>query len=102
MGLLNNYGIISSQGGLMLPNWNYGKKITIPANSIDADLTNFPCTVILNSTNFDFSKAKSDGSDIRFTDKLFNHYKFEKIEYSNINQFAKFTVLIPIESGLWI
>ena len=79
--LITNFGTIPSQGGLMLPGWSYGNKITIPANSIDADLTNFPCTVILNSTNFDFSKAKSDGSDIRFTDKNLNFLKHERVEH---------------------
>lgn len=80
--LTTNFGVISSQSGLWLDGWNYGKKVTIPADNIDEDLTNFPMTVYLNETNFDFSKAKSDGSDIRFTDKELNHLKFENKEYT--------------------
>lgn len=82
--ILTNFGSIPSSGGsLWLDGWSYGKKITIPANSIDADLTNFPATVYLNNSNFDFSKAKADGSDIRFTDKNLNQLKFERKEFGN-------------------
>jgi len=50
-----------------LTGWTYRKKITIDETKVDADLTNFPVLVKLTSTNFDFSKARSDGYDIRFT-----------------------------------
>lgn len=65
-----------------LTGWSYGKKIVIPNQQVDANLTNFPVTVYLDSTNFDFSKAKADGSDIRFTDKDYNHLKFERKEHN--------------------
>jgi len=67
-----------------LNGWNNGKKITIPANSIDADLQNIPIPVYLNSSNFDFSQAKTDGSDIRFTDKNLNFLKFERVEHGAV------------------
>ena len=80
--ILTNFGSIPSSGGsLWLEGWSYGKKITIPANSIDADLTDFPATVYLNSSNFDFSKTKQDGSDIRFTDKNLSLLKYERKEH---------------------
>ncbi|MEI6296274.1 MAG: LamG domain-containing protein [bacterium] len=83
--LATNFGIIPSSGGnFMLTGWSYGKKITIPASQIDADLTYFPLTVYLDNTNFDFSKAKTDGSDIRFTDKSLNQLKFERKEHASI------------------
>jgi len=48
--------------------WTYRKPITIDNTGNSNDLTNYQVLVVLNSTNFDFSKANSDGSDIRFID----------------------------------
>ena len=50
-----------------LTGWAERIKITTDQTDIDADLTDFPVLVKLTSTNFDFSKARSDGFDIRFT-----------------------------------
>jgi len=47
--------------------WQHRQKITIDHTKIDSDLSDFPIKVILNNTNFDFSKAQADGADIRFT-----------------------------------
>ena len=49
--------------------WKYYKEITIKENS-GKTLTNYQILVELNSANFDFSKAKSDGSDIRFFNRF--------------------------------
>ncbi|MDD3102419.1 MAG: DUF2341 domain-containing protein, partial [Patescibacteria group bacterium] len=46
--------------------WGYRRKITLTENST-RDLTNYQVRIKLTSSNFDFSKAKSDGTDIRFT-----------------------------------
>jgi len=54
---------LSNAGG---GDWTYYKEITIQENSGEL-LTDFQVLVELNSANFDFSKAKSDGSDIRFS-----------------------------------
>lgn len=98
--ILTNFGSIPSSGGsLWLDGWSYGKKITIPANSIDADLTDFPATVYLNNSNFDFTKAKADGSDIRFTDKNLNHLKFERKQHSS-STMGVYNVQIPTVSDL--
>ena len=49
--------------------WLYRQKITISAASVEATLTNFPLLVrITDSTNTVFSKARSNGQDIVFTD----------------------------------
>ncbi len=45
--------------------WNYSQKIVITENAGES-LTDYPVSVVLNSSNFDFSKAQNDGSDIRF------------------------------------
>ena len=58
--------------------WSYRKEVTIDNTSNSNNLTDYQVKVTLNSTNFDFSKAKSDGADIRFTDDdgttLLNHW----------------------------
>jgi hypothetical protein len=53
--------------------WKYRKKLLIDNTNanlgvVSEQLTDFPILVNLNSGNFDYSKAKADGSDIRFTD----------------------------------
>jgi len=48
-------------------NWQYRKKLTIDNTKIDDTLSNFPTLVKLDYANFDFSKAKAAGEDIRFT-----------------------------------
>ena len=47
-------------------NWQYRREVTI-SNPNANNLTDFQVKITLNSTNFDFSKANADGSDIRFT-----------------------------------
>jgi len=48
-----------------LSGWSYRRPITIHENSGNK-LTDYQVRIVLNSSNFDFSK--SDGSDVRFTD----------------------------------
>lgn len=76
--------------------YTYRKKITISHTDIDADLTNFPLTVLLSSTNFDFSKVLSTGYDIFFTssDETSPLY-FEKEYFDSTNSKARFHVKVP-------
>lgn len=46
--------------------WNCSKEILITENA-GKTLQGYPVAVSLNSSNFNFSEAKSDGSDIRFS-----------------------------------
>ncbi len=59
------------------------------------DLTDYDVAIILNSTNFNFSKAKADSSDIRFIDeygRILNYW----IEYwSASEEFAIVWVKVP-------
>lgn len=48
--------------------WNYSQEILITENA-GKTLQGYPVFVSLNSSNFNFSKAKSDGSDIRFSEE---------------------------------
>ena len=74
--------------------WKYYREITIKENS-GKTLTNYQILVELNSANFDFSKAKSDGSDIRFsTDSQELSYWIE--EWDSNAKKAKIWVKVPL------
>ncbi|WP_445475688.1 DUF2341 domain-containing protein [Methanococcoides methylutens] len=55
--------------------WNYSEEMIIKENS-GKNLINYQVQVLLDPSNFDFSKAKPDGSDIRFSvnDKQLFHW----------------------------
>ncbi len=79
-----------------LNGWSYRRPIYIQENSGNT-LTDYQIKVVLNSTNFDFSKAKPDGSDIRFTDSdgltLLNYW-IEK--WNSTNQQAVIWIKVPL------
>ena len=72
------------------------RKITIDKTKIHTPLQNFPVTVDLTSANFDFSKARSDGYDIRFTasDGTTLLY-YERERHDSANELARYHVLVP-------
>jgi len=83
-----------------LTNWNYRKQVTIDETKVDADLTDFPVSVKLTSSNFDFSKALSTGYDIRFTSSDGTTLlKYERERHDATNQVAEYWVKIPSVSG---
>jgi hypothetical protein len=45
--------------------WQYQREITI--NSVGSELINFQVLITLTTSNFNYSNAKSDGSDLRFS-----------------------------------
>jgi hypothetical protein len=55
-----------------LSRWRYYKVIKIDTSSrganVKRDVKGFPVAIQLNASNFDFSQAKSDGSDLRFSE----------------------------------
>lgn len=79
----------------MLSGWNYREKLTVDYTKIDTTLTDLQIVVFLNSGNFDFSKAKSDGTDIRFTssdgDTLL---PFERILHNSVSEIAFYQVKV--------
>jgi len=75
--------------------WKHRRKITIDGSKIEGNLTNFPVAVILNSSRFSFSKARSDGYDVRFADEAGNLLKYERERHDAINQVAEYHVKIP-------
>jgi hypothetical protein len=48
--------------------WSYRKKLTFNNADQNEAMVNFPVLVNLSSSNFDYSKAESDGTDLRFVD----------------------------------
>ncbi len=48
--------------------WNYRRAITIDNTGNASELTNYDVQIILNSSNFDFTKAQTNGEDLKFTD----------------------------------
>lgn len=79
-----------------LTGWTYRKQITVDNTSNSNALTDYQIRIDLDNTNFNFSKANSNGSDIRFTDDdetTLLSYWIEK--YDNTNQKAIIWVKIP-------
>jgi len=84
---------------MALNGWKYRKTLTIPSGTVSNDVTNFAYLVYLDSSNFDFSKAKSDGSDIVFTDTNDNVLNFFREKHDSTNQVAIYHVKIPTVSA---
>jgi len=66
------------------PGWNYSKKFFLNTSASGADVsgsvTNFPVLVRLTGADFDFTQARNNGEDIRFTkpDNTFLSYEIER------------------------
>src|SRR3990170_8314923 len=58
----------SCPSGWWNSNWQYRKKLTFDNSVQSQGLNNFTTLVKLSLSNFDYSKAKSDGTDLRFID----------------------------------
>jgi hypothetical protein len=64
--------------------WNYSQQIVLNTSesgaAIQGTVTNFPVLVRLTENNFDFSQARTDGSDIRFkkSDEIPLAYEIER------------------------
>jgi len=77
-------------------NWQYRIKFTVDNTKIDSNLSDFPTLVKLSVSNFDFSDAKSDGTDIRFTSSDGTTLlKFERERHDSINELAEYHVKVP-------
>jgi hypothetical protein len=66
----NNDTIVGAPnaGGWWDSNWNFRKKLTFDNSAQSENLDYFPVLVNLSSSNFVYSKAKTDGTDLRFID----------------------------------
>jgi len=74
--------------------FKYRRKITITEQS-GSDLDYYQVLIELNSTNFDFSHAQTNGEDIRFTDADENLLDYWIEEWDVVNKIAKVWVKVP-------
>jgi hypothetical protein len=84
------------------PSWHYRRKITIDSSKVDSSLSDFPVLVHLDSSNFDFSKARSSGQDVRFinpsaTPQAVLSYEIER--WDSGNSVADIWVKVPSVSA---
>ncbi len=78
---------------LAYSNWQYRRPITIN-NPNSNDLTDFQVKITLDSS-FDFSKANSDGSDIRFADAAGNTIQYYIESWDSTNRQAVVWIKVP-------
>ena len=57
-----------SVAGWAMPGWQFRRQIQIDNSASSEDFSDFAILVQLDASNFDYSKAQSDGADLRFTD----------------------------------
>ena len=75
--------------------WLHWRKLTIDHTKIDADLTNFPVLVRLTTNNFDFSQARADGFDVRFTLADGTALDYERERHDAAGGKAEYWVRLP-------
>jgi len=73
---------------------DYARKVTITEQS-GSDLSYYQVLIELNSSNFDFSHAQTNGEDIRFTDASGNLLDYWIEEWDSVNETAKVWVEVP-------
>ncbi|MEF8846594.1 MAG: DUF2341 domain-containing protein, partial [Bacteroidales bacterium] len=76
-------------------NSGFQRDITIDHNKIDEDLTDFPILVKLDSNNFDFSKCRPDGFDIRFFDVSGTSLSYDRERHDEPNEKGEYWVKVP-------
>jgi len=83
-----------------LPDYQYRKSLVVDNTKIQSSEVDFPVLVELSSSNFDFSHAKSDGTDIRFTlSDGTTLLKFERELHDSGSEEAVYWVKIPAVSS---
>jgi hypothetical protein len=91
---------VQASGENWLAGFSYRKAITIDHTKIDADLTDYPTLVKLNSSNFDFAKAQANGQDVRFTDSGGQTLlSYDREKHDAVGQAAIYWVKIPSVSS---
>ena len=74
-------------------NWNYRQEISIQ-DQRGGNLTDYPVKINFNLTNFNYTKADANGSDIRFVDSDENNYEYW-IEKWNASGESRILLKIP-------
>ena len=77
-----------------LEGWDYRRPVTTTEQSGN-DLTYYQVLISLDSTNFNFAHAQSNGEDVRFTDVEGNLLSYWIEEWDAVNEKAKVWVKVP-------
>ena len=77
-----------------LEGWQYRMPIQVIELS-GQNITDHPVLVMLNSSNFNFSRTKPDGSDIRFTDANDTLLSYWIEDWNSTTQTAIIRVIVP-------
>ena len=95
-GDMHAYKLAKISIGLIIDSmtFKYRRKITITEQS-GSDLTYYQVLIELNSTNFDFTHAQTNGEDLRFTDADGNLLDYWIEEWDVVNESAKVWVKVP-------
>lgn len=90
-----NFSSTKASASWYSSSWHYRRAITV-VNSSSTDLKTYQSKVVLTSSNLNFSKAKIDGSDLRFTSSdgvTLIDYWIES--YNSSSQLATIWVEVP-------
>ena len=79
--------------------WDYKVKITIDQTKVDADLTDLPVLVYLNSTRINWVHVQDDLDDLRFLDSTETTVLKAELEKYTLNSEAWIWVKVPAVSG---
>jgi hypothetical protein len=83
--------------------WLYSKQLFLNTSPTGADLAdnvmNFPILIRLRGTNFDFSTAKADGSDLRFSKANGVSLAYEIERWDAVNREAEIWVKVDTVHG---
>ncbi|MDY6931172.1 MAG: DUF2341 domain-containing protein [Halobacteriota archaeon] len=92
--ILGTFGIASALPNQDGSDWKYYENITIKENS-GARLEDYQVLLNLDSDNFDFSKARSDGRDIRFFNEEGDKLYYWIEDFDPYIEVAKIWVKVP-------
>lgn len=71
VGTAGTVGAAGNSGGTGLGAWKYFRELKLDTTTTGANLTvdvpKYPVAIVLRAADFDFTQAKPDGSDVRFT-----------------------------------
>lgn len=94
---------LTSYGQEDYTQWSHSSDIIINTSAsgynIISNLNNFPFLVRLNSSDFDFSQAKTNGEDIRFANSSGTHLSYQIEEWSSSGGAASIWVKVDAIQG---
>ena len=83
--------------------WNFSRNLyintTLSGAAVSGAVTNFPLLIRLNSANFPFGQAKSDGGDLRFTKSNGAQLSYEIERWDPVAQQAEIWVKVDTVYG---